>query len=368
MKKIYLLPLFFLFLVSLNSCTDHNDEYEPVSPVVLDITQVPYPKLSDYRFFEGDLKNQEPSYKVIPYKPASELFSDYAHKKRFVWMPSGVMSTYDGDDNVLSLPVGAALIKTFYYDNVLPGNVTKIIETRLMIKVSEATPEDSGWKLYDYIWNDEQTEAFLDVAENGGSVPITFVENNVTKTANYKIPAQSQCVTCHKLIIDGNEVLMPIGIKPQNMNFDYNYGTSTRNQLQKWQAEGYLDNSLPDVIHSTVDWKDTSKSLELRARSYLDINCAHCHRDGAHCDYMPIRFNFSNTDMSTVGLCMVPSDSAGDNPFIISAGRSMDSELVFRMESQQASNMMPIMGRTLVHEEGVAVVKQWIDAMNGICH
>jgi hypothetical protein len=33
-------------------------------------------------------------------------------------MPVGTKATYNGDGNILELPVGAVLIKTFYYDNV----------------------------------------------------------------------------------------------------------------------------------------------------------------------------------------------------------------------------------------------------------
>jgi hypothetical protein len=113
--------------------------------VVCDLSQVPYPKLSDYHFFDGELKNLQPALGVLSYKPASELFSDYALKKRFVWMPNNTKATYVSDREVLNLPVGAALVKVFYYNTVLPGLTTKIIETRVMIRKS------SGWIFAEYI-------------------------------------------------------------------------------------------------------------------------------------------------------------------------------------------------------------------------
>ena len=100
----------------------------------------------DYNFFEGALKNLKPSFGVIPYKPVTELFSDYALKKRFVWMPNGTKANYVNDYSVLNLPVGAFLIKVFYYNNVQPSNSTKIIETRLMIRKA------SGWIFAEYIY------------------------------------------------------------------------------------------------------------------------------------------------------------------------------------------------------------------------
>jgi uncharacterized repeat protein (TIGR03806 family) len=376
MKNNYLLPLLFLCCAfAFHSCTGNDeDEYEQVSPVVLDVTQVPYAKLSDYKFFTGEMKNLQPAYRVIPYKPASELFSDYAHKKRFVWMPDGVSATYDGDDNVMSFPVGTVLIKNFYFPDVLPEHTERIIETRLLIKVSEeitadmGTP-DSGWKYFDYIWNEDQTDALLETTGEGTFTPITFVENGETKSINYKTPANTECATCHKINRnETGEIVTPIGVKPQNLNYVYNYGTSQRNQLQKWQSVGYLDNTLPSSINSTVDWTDTSKSLELRARSYIDANCAHCHRDGGHCAYVNMRFNFSNPDLNTFGVCMPVLFNVGEAyPYVIYAGNFEHSELGYRISITEPAEMMPIIGRTLVHQEGVQVVKDWINSLSNPC-
>jgi len=375
MKKTYLLPLLLVFALTIASCTGNDEsEYEPVSPVVLDVTQVPYPKLSDYKFFVGEMKNLEPAYRVIPFKPASELFSDYAHKKRFVWMPEGVSATYDGDDNVLNFPVGAVMIKTFYYTDVLPNHTQRIIETRLLVKTTEeihageGTP-NSGWKYYDYIWNEDQTEAYLETSGNGTFIPISFVEEGETITTTYKTPANTECATCHKINRNlTGEIVIPIGVKPQNLNNVFDYGNSQRNQLQKWQSVGYLDNSVPGTINSTVDWTDTSKPLALRARSYIDVNCAHCHREGGHCDYVAMRFNFSNPDLTSFGVCMTPLFNVGpDYNYVINAGHFNTSELGFRITTNQPSQMMPIIGRTVIHEQGVEVIKDWINSMENTC-
>ena len=374
MLKNYL--LLFCFVLLSSACSQEESGYVTLdaaknggsvsSPVKFDLTQVPFPKLSDYHFFVGELKNQTPAYAVLPYQPASSLFSDYAHKKRFVWLPKNTKASYNGDENVLEFPVGALLIKTFYYDNVQPANTTKIIETRLLIRKAD------GWKLYDYIWNEQQTEAYLDTDGNGVFVPVTWIENGSTKSTTYKIPSQTECVTCHKININqtaNGEKETPIGPKPQNLNTLYNYGTTTKNQLEKWKQMGYINNTLPALssIYSTVDWRDTSKSLALRARSYIDMNCAHCHRVGGHCDYVPQRFNFSNTDTYTLGICLPPLFQVPDNPYVIHAGDADHSELIYRLNTNEGSEMMPIIGRTLIHDEGVQLVKDWINSMNTTC-
>ena len=333
-------------------------------PVRFNLSQTPFPKLSDYHFFVGPLKDQKPGYKVIPYEPASSLFSDYAHKKRFIWMPQGTSATYNGDDNVLEFPVGTVMIKTFYYDNVQPSNNTKIIETRLLIR------KNDEWKLYDYVWNENQTEAFLDTEGNGIFVPVTWTQNGASRSVDYKIPSQTECITCHKINVNSTgERNTPIGPKPQNLNTVYNYGKFSRNQLEYWKRIGYIDNSLPNIasIYSAIDYRDTSKPLELRAKSYIDINCAHCHRAGGHCDYVPQRFNFSNTDMYTFGICLPPLFTIPDNPYVINAGDASHSELMYRINTNEGSEMMPIIGRTIIHEEGVALMREYINSLPNPC-
>lgn len=373
MKKYYYLSIVTVFLsfVIFISCSDKGDEYIAVSPVTVDLTQVPYPKLSDYKFFEGDIKEQIPSLNVIPYEPASSLFSDYAHKKRFVWMPQGAKATYISDSKILDLPVGAALIKTFYYDNV--QNIssvggTRIIETRVMIR------KTTGWIFAEYVWNSEQTEAYYDLA--GSFTDISWKdENNIIKSTSYRIPTAVQCMICHKNkeIIGTTEIdtYIPIGPKPQNLNFNYNYGTETKNQLTKWEEIGYLENNftLPSADNTVINYNDTSKPLELRVRSYLDSNCSHCHAIDRHCDYRPMRFPFSETGgtngLTNMGVCVDTEDYSFAPALtkIIKPGNINRSMLYYRINTTDESFRMPLHGRTVIHEEGVAMFEQWINSL-----
>ena len=332
-----------------------------VPSAVVDLTQVPYPKLSDYKFFAGIMKNQIPSLNVLPLEPESTLFTDYAHKKRFVWMPPGTKATYNGDGKVLELPVGAVLIKNFYYDNVQPSNETRIIETRIMIKKS------TGWIFAEYVWNTEQTEAFYNM--DGSYTSITWTQENGTPrtVANYRIPSETECFVCHKV----NNSAQPIGIKPQNLNNDYPFSTGVQNQLTKWTEVGYLDNSnLPSNIPSAVDYKDSSKPLVDRVRSYLDINCAHCHSEEGHCGYRPMRFSFSDTGgtngLTNMGVCVDTEDMQGFPSTlskIINPGNPNRSMLFYRINTNNQTYRMPLHGRSEIHTEGVEIIRTWIESL-----
>lgn len=328
----------------------------PVSTVVFNLDDMPYATLSEYNFFQGELKDLNPTYGVLPYDLISPLFSDYAHKKRFVWMPEGSKANYNTDHKPFDFPVGAVLIKNFYYDNVQPTGESRIIETRLMYMTEE------GWDFAKYVWNEQQTEATFSDASS--FVNIDWIEDGQLNSVNYKVPSRSECFTCHNKF--GTPV--PIGPKPQNMNRDYNYSGETMNQLQKWIDFGYLENNLPSSIVTTVKWDDESEDLESRVRSYLDINCGHCHSEESYCEYRPLRLAFNeNEDDVNKGVCVQPDTQIAGTSFIVTPGNIATSVMHFRISSIEEQNRMPLLGRTLRHEEGIRLIEEWINSLNGEC-
>ncbi|MBL7886503.1 MAG: hypothetical protein JNJ52_07130 [Flavobacterium sp.] len=360
MIKVQKIAVFVLivFLSLCYACSSSDEEYIEVSPVVMDLTVVPYPKLSDYKFFEGELKNLNPSYGVIPYKPASELFSEYALKKRFIWMPNGTKASYTSDGEILNLPVGAALIKVFYYDNVQPNNTTQIIETRIMIRKSD------GWVFAEYIWNTQQTDAFLETAQTNRTISWKD-ENNVIQTVDYRTPiVDADCFRCHGNITTLQKI--PIGIKPQNLNTNYTYSEGSKNQLSKLIEFGYLENNLPSTIVSTVNYKDASNSIDHRVRSYFDANCAHCHINDGEAAHLSLRFAFNETTnpvMMGVGVNaehFVP----GYTGRIVQPNNVAQSILHYRVNTHTDNfYIMPPLGRTIKHTEGVQLIEDWINSL-----
>ena len=330
--------------------------------VTLDLDKFPYNKLSDYNFFEGTLNAIQPGYGVLPYKPISSLFTDYALKERFVWVPVGETARFVQDNKSLDFPVGSALIKMFYYNNVLPTNTTRIIETRVMVKTQ------NGWDFAEYVWNDAQTEAFLETTEDGGYTEVNWLKDGQERFVNYRIPAKQQCVICHTNDFE----TLPLGIKPQNINSMLSYDDGSNNQLQKLIDFGYLEDALPESILTVVDWKDASKSLEQRAKSYIDINCANCHIDGGQGDYRVIRLGYSDTvnNDENAGVCV---DADTPIPGLmgqkhIAPGDPENSIIYYRMSvTGDQPYKMPQFGQSLVHTEALVVLEEWINSLNQTC-
>lgn len=358
--------IFFFFLGAiflLVSCKKNAEitpvEEDPVNPgtgVVVNEAQFPFANLSEYRFFI-DMVNQTPNHHVYPYKTASKLFTDYAKKKRFIYIPDGEQLSYAADDELLSMPNGTVLIKTFYYEYLQPANELKILETRLMLKTS------AGWEFAEYVWNEDQTEATLQM--DGLDVPISWDQEGTIMSTDYRIPSETECLICHKF--QDNPV--PIGLKPQNINHAIDFGAGPINQLQHFINEGVLEDNLPAAITSVVDYTDESEPLEARVRSYLDINCAHCHREGSHCSYRPLRLAYSETAISAnMGVCVEPDEFLNSAlTYIISPSNTERSVMHYRLQSTNQNEMMPLLGRSVVHTEGLQLIEDYINSLTDIC-
>lgn len=322
----------------------------------------PKENLSEYGFFKGKLADQVPAEGVIPYRLNTPLFSDYAEKLRFVKLPAGQTVTYNETD-VLNFPIGTTIIKTFYYPNDFrqPDAGRRIMETRLLVH------EENGWKALEYVWNDDQSDAYLEVA--GETKEVSWIHADGKKhTIQYTMPNLNQCKGCH----NRNEQMMPIGPSARQLNGDFHYSNNaqqfTENQLTHWQKLGILTGlpALENVAKAAV-WNDpTSGSLEVRTRAWLDINCAHCHSNNGPAKTSGLILSYHETNLTKLGVMKSPvaaGRGSGGREFSIVPGQPEKSILMYRLESTDPGEMMPELGRKTTHTEGVALVREWIKAM-----
>jgi uncharacterized repeat protein (TIGR03806 family) len=360
---------------------------------------------------------------VTPYDLATPLFSDYAQKLRTVWLPDGKPAQYSAD-GAFDFPVGTVITKTFYYvqssaqwdgvittretppliDNTLALTGIRLIETRILVHRKD------GWAALPYVWNDDQTDAMLKRTGAVKRLTLKRDEDRMEKFA-YVVPNANQCAGCHATNAT-TKAIKPIGPKARHLNKQSTYHPAF-NQLDYWLAAGLLtiDNTdtpqsslypeeprsaLRDAAHKAAPqgeeagrlegkanvkkktgvafpqnaiWTDETAPLDSRARAYLDINCSHCHNPNGAADTSGLDLE-PGAAGPAMGRCKLPiavGGGSGGRPFDIVPGAPEQSITIFRMETTDPGAMMPELGRSVAHEEGVALIAKWIEKMEGRC-
>ncbi|MEQ9517851.1 MAG: SO2930 family diheme c-type cytochrome [Parvibaculum sp.] len=326
------------------------------------LAEKPAANLSDYGLFDnpGALV---PASGVVPYNLITPLFTDYAIKRRFIFVPEGEIAAFRGA-GLPDFPVGTILVKTFAYEagDGMPNDDgsedLRLIETRLLIH------QQGGWIALPYVWNADQTDAVLKRA--GARINVTATrDDGRQEDIRYVVPNVNQCKGCH--VSDG--AMTPIGPKVRNLNHDFVYETGVENQLAHWVQAGVLSAlpGAPETLPRIADWQDEdTASLEERARAYLDVNCAHCHIPSGPGKTSGLFLTWEETDRTHLGVLKRPiaaGRGSGGLEYDILPGDADASILHFRMNSVDPGIMMPETGRTLIHEEGVALIRAWINGL-----
>lgn len=342
-------------------------------------------KLSDWGLFTVAGGKIVPHAGMVTYELNAPLFSDYAQKWRTVWMPKGVHATYRPDD-AFDFPVGTIVTKTFYYTTPTnapqpqsSGDVVKmtpasyqsgvaglslthvrLIETRLLVRRA------AGWVALPYVWNADGSDATLE--RTGAEVPLTFHDGATARRFVYSVPNQNQCAGCHVQDFRTRAVI-PIGLKARHLDRSFAGEGGEINQLRRLVALGYLAGVAQPVPHN-ADWQDPHADDAAKARSYLDINCSHCHNATGAARTSGLWLDAKTADPRVRGMCKPPvaaGRGTGDRPFDVVPGHPETSILAYRLQSDDPGEMMPELGRSLVHQEGVALILRYIKQLEGSC-
>lgn len=284
-----------------------------------------------------------PAQGLIPYDITMPLWSDGATKRRWIALPDNQTITIDADGD-FEFPAGTVLVKEFSVD----GNP---VETRLFMRALSG-----NWNGYSYEWigNDAYllADARLKILGNGQP---------------YYFPARGECLRCHT-----SAAKFSLGPSVEQLNAHMLYPSTNRiaNQLETLEHIGLFTNGLPapvEQLPATAGMDDVHQALSRRARSYLHANCAGCHRgEGPTQSTMDLRFGTPRAQMNVCNIEPTFGNLGIAGAQLIFPGDPDRSILAARPGSSDPLVRMPPLATSLVHTEGVDLLRAWI-ASASVC-
>jgi uncharacterized repeat protein (TIGR03806 family) len=290
---------------------------------------------------------------LLPYGVNSPLWSDGAVKQRWVALPpkSKIIADANGD---WVFPGGTVFVKTFSLpvDDTDP-TVLRRLETRLLVR-------DLSGGVYGatYKWRPDNSDADLVVA--GTNETITIRTAGGTRIQKWFFPGRQDCLTCHTPVAGG-----VLGVKARQLNGDFKYAGGTDNQLRVWNHLGLLKTQLDDAtiarMPRLVAITDPHASLNLRIRSYLDANCAQCHRPGGAEAFFDARFV---TPMKFQNIVNGPvANQMGVPGMKVVTPADINKSMLFRRLDIIGDGQMPPLAKNVVDTNAVEVFATWIASL-----
>ncbi len=291
---------------------------------------------------------------VFFYEPSAKLWSDFGQKERYIAVPGTEQVELTMEDGWI-YPDRSLIIKNFALplDERDPDNSALRIETRLLYL------KDGQWHGYSYQWNEDETDAVL--LDGRVFRPFTIIdpEGNPFQYS-WLYPSATDCLQCHNSS-NGHTA----GVSTPALNYITTYpGTNiTANQLEHLATQSLFTGPLPapvDELPRMVDYSDPSEPLEARAKAYLDMNCATCHRPGGSAGVdLDLRYVTSLKDMDILG--GDPQTTAFGNDIVHVMPKDLDNSLIYvRMNELNPVRRMPPVASYRKDEQGIEIIRQWI--------
>jgi uncharacterized repeat protein (TIGR03806 family) len=304
----------------------------------------------------SDTARRIPNTGLIPYELIAAFWSDGADKSRWIALPSGKI-TFSPSGEWRFLP-GTVFVKNFDLGvDAADPKAKRRLETRLLVC-------DSAGGVYGavYKWRADGSDADLLAGSQTEDIPVTADHGEVHPQTWY-YPSRQDCLTCHTANAGG-----VLGVKTRQMNrvFTYPSGVSD-NQLRTWNHLGLFAPALKDQdlrsFAKLAAADDTSRTLEDRARSYLDANCSQCHRPGGTVANFDARYDTPLADQALIdGPVLI--DQGIDRPRII-APHDIWRSIAYMRVNTIGDIQMPPLARETIDRKGVNLLSEWINGMPG---
>ena len=285
----------------------------------------------------------QPAAGLIPYEVAVPLWSDGAHKRRWMAVPDDEKIKVESDGD-WTFPTGTVLVKEFIVND-------ELIETRLFMRHSDT----GNWRGYSYRWNATHTDADLVVEQE---------HVDLGKQA-WSYMTSNQCSECHTKAAGGS-----LGLETRQLNTTMLYPETGRsaNQLGTLMKIGMFSNEL-QVEDRYPDPNDETVAFPERVRSYLHVNCQQCHRPQANSIVRhDLRYSTPLAATHTCNATLEGLSLGAKDERIIVPGHPERSTLYLRMTSRGIVDIsMPPVGTSQVDAHGLAMVKKWVEGMRSDC-
>ena len=292
---------------------------------------------------------------LIPYDVIIPFWSDGAVKSRWISVPRGKIAFAPTGEWVF--PKGTVFVKTFELatNDSLP-NSRRRLETRLLVC-------DAAGAVYGvtYKWRADNSDADLLATNMEEAISITTPAGVRTQTWYY--PSRQDCLTCHTA-----NAGFVLGVKTRQLNRDFTFPSGvTDNELRAWNHAGLFDPGFDETMLPTFPRlaraDDATRSLPDRARSFLDANCAQCHRPGGTVAVFDARYDTPLANQNLInGHVLI--DERIDSPRLISPNDIWRSILYMRANSVEPYKMPPL-AHNEVDAQSMALLRQWIESLPG---
>ncbi|HEX4265629.1 MAG TPA: chitobiase/beta-hexosaminidase C-terminal domain-containing protein [Verrucomicrobiae bacterium] len=303
----------------------------------------------------SDIRNLTPDQTLIPYDLIVPFWSDGAVKLRWASVPDEKIKFSPTGEWVF--PNGTVFVKTFELpvDETNP-NIKRRLETRFIVR-----DETGGVYGVTYKWRADNSDADLLATNLTEAIPITTATG--VRTQMWYYPNRQDCLTCHTP--NAGYVL---GVKTRQLNRELSYPSGiTDNELRTWSHLGLFDTNFDEShlneLPTLARMEDLTRSLDDRARSYLDANCSQCHRPRGTVAYFDARFDTPLAKQGLVGGSVL-IDQRIDNPRVIAPNDIWRSILYLRASSLEELKMPPL-ARNQVDHAGMKLLRQWIESLPG---
>ena len=316
-------------------------------------------KLSEAGLFEST-EGEVPAEGVVEYEINAHHWADHTSSRQWLAVPdSGQLDIYDQSDwktgqveGHFVFPHDTVLAKTIYYhDDPHDFGSVRRLETQLLHRNGD------DWNAYNYVWNEEQTDAILQ--DNVGfDREILLVDPrrpSTTQKQTWHHASRDECLLCH--IWSASTVH---GFKLDQLNRVP--AGSVSNQLDRLSDLGLFAAKV-SKLGPAISPEDTSASLHARARSYLHMNCAHCHRRGGG-GTAPFELvgDLALEQLNVVDVPPSQGDFGLKAASVVASGNPYHSVLMYRLVKNGRGHM-PQFGPSLIDDSGVILIRDWIESL-----